>query len=246
MRDDYLAIATLGIAEVIRLLIKNEAWFGGGVQGLSNIPRPLGEWFVGHYNWVFLGIVAVTIAFLYWAVERAIRSPWGRALKAIREDETAAAAAGKDAFRFRLEALVTGAMVMGVAGALYAHFMGYISPDAFEPMNGTFLVWVMLIVGSSANNRGALLGAVVVWAIWSFTEFFTDLLPPQISTQAAALRIVVIGLLLEIVLLTRPQGLLGEDRQISRWLARRTLPPHPPVPPGAGGTGAGPAGPRRP
>ncbi|HEX6971306.1 MAG TPA: branched-chain amino acid ABC transporter permease [Limnochordia bacterium] len=221
LRDDYLAIATLGIAEVLRLVIKNEGWFGGGVQGISDIPRPLQGLFDAHYNAIFLIVLLGLIALLYWAVEQAIRSPWGRVLRAIREDEIATAAAGKDTVRFRMEALVFGACLMGIGGALYAHFIGYLSPDAFEPMNATFLVWAMLIVGGSGNNRGALLGALVVWAIWSLTEFFTDFLPAAIGTQAAAVRIVLIGLLLIIMLIWRPQGLLGEERQVSRWVAER-------------------------
>ena len=100
---------------------------------------------------------------IYWALERILRSPWGRVLKAIREDETAAVALGKSARRFRLEAFVLGSTLMGLAGALYVSFIGFVSPFDFLPIV-TFQVWAMLIVGGSGNNRGALLGALVVWA----------------------------------------------------------------------------------
>ena len=105
-------------------------------------------------------------ALVYWALERILRSPWGRVLKAIREDETAAVALGKSARRFRLEAFVLGCTLMGLAGALYVGFIGFVSPFDFLPIL-TFQVWAMLIVGGSGNNRGALLGALVVWAIWT-------------------------------------------------------------------------------
>ena len=137
-------------------------------------------------------------------------------MRAIREDEAAVSATGKNVFRFRLEALVFGALIMGLAGALYAHYTGFISPNAFEPMNATFLVWVMLIAGGSGNNRGALLGALVVWGIWSGSDLLTGYLPASWATRAAALRVVVIGALLEAVLVLRPHGILGEEKQVSR------------------------------
>src|SRR5690606_28967385 len=105
--------------------------------------------------------------------------------------------------------------------ALYASFTRFISPDAFMPWNATFLVWVGLILGGVGNNRGAVLGAVLLWAIWSGSDALTDLLPASFSARAAALRMVFIGILLEVVLLWRPQGLLGEERQISRLAFQR-------------------------
>jgi len=99
---------------------------------------------------------------------------------------------------------------MGLGGGLYAHFFGFLSPEAFMPLYGTFLVWVMLIAGGSGNNRGAILGAVVVWGVWTLTELATDLLPTEYATQAAALRVLLIGVLLQVILVTRPQGILPE------------------------------------
>ena len=218
LREDYLAIATIGIAEIIRLIAKNEGWLTNGVRGISGIPKPFQNLVDSGYNFFYLIIVLAILAVIYFISRRAIGSPWGRVLRAIREDEDVARAAGKKVFRYRLEALVLGSMVMGIGGAVYAHFTSFISPEVFKPMQGTFLVWVMLIIGGSGNSLGALVGAIITWSIWSGTELLTSFLPPTITTQAAAFRVILIGVLLEVVLLTRPQGLLGEDRHVSSLL----------------------------
>ncbi|MGD8710827.1 MAG: branched-chain amino acid ABC transporter permease [Ectothiorhodospiraceae bacterium] len=209
LRTDYLAIATIGIAEIIRLIVTNEDWLTNGVRGIPAVPRP----FAGmglDTPLGFLLVILVFVALVYFLVERARKSPWGRVLRAIRENEPAAEAAGKDIGRFRLQAFTVGAAVMGLGGGLYAHYFGFVSPEAFRPLYGTFLVWVMLIAGGSGNNKGALLGAVIIWAIWSGTEFITNLLPSDMATQAAAVRVLLIGLLLQVILVTRPEGLLPE------------------------------------
>ncbi len=211
LRSDYLAIATIGLAEIIRFLIKNEEQITNGVRGIAEIPRPLVESGpLAGPVFLILAVVAVMIA--YFLVERARVSPWGRVLRAIRDNEDAAKAAGKNVIGFRLQAFVVGSALMGLAGGLYAHFFGFISPEAFEPVFGTFLVWAMLIVGGSGNNKGALLGTVIVWLVWSGTEIVTRALPPDMATQAGAARVLMIGVLLQIVLLTRRQGVLPEER----------------------------------
>jgi len=210
LRSDYLAIASIGIAEIIRLTLKNETWLTGGVRGLANIPRPLQGVIPGYDGLLYLALVMGMVALIYWANERAWRSPWGRVLRAIRENEAAARAMGKNSLLFRLQAFVLGAMVMGLAGALYAHIVRFISPEAFNPLFATFLVWVMLIAGGSGNNRGALLGAFVIWIVWSVTEIMVTRLPEDLVTRAGALRVLLIGILLQVILLVRPQGLLPE------------------------------------
>ena len=211
LRSDYLAIATIGLAEIIRFLIKNEEQVTHGVRGISDIPRPLVE--SGPLAApVFLAFALVSVVIAYLLVERARVSPWGRVLRAIRDNEDAAKAAGKNVVSFRLQAFVVGSALMGFAGGLYAHFFGFISPEAFEPVFGTFIVWAMLIVGGSGNNKGALLGTVLVWLVWSGTEIFTRALPPDMATQAGAARVLMIGVLLQIVLLTRRQGILPEEQ----------------------------------
>jgi branched-chain amino acid transport system permease protein len=146
-------------------------------------------------------------------------------LRAVREDEAATSSLGKNIFGFKLQALVVGAIIMGASGSLWAHFVKFIDPQIFDPVTGTFLAWVMLIVGGTGNNRGALLGAFVIWGIWSATNFLNDILPPVLDTPlgkinvAAQLfgpiRIIAIAVMLELILLFRPRGILGEERQTS-------------------------------
>ena len=222
LRADYLAISTIGIAEILRLVLKNEGWLTNGVRGIAGIDKPWADLLgAGWAQLVFLAIVLTALGLVYVAFERAHRSPWGRVLRAIRENEATAQASGKNVVRFRLEAFVLGSMIMGLAGGLYAHFFGFISPEAFEPELATFLIWVMLIAGGSGNNRGAILGAFAVWLIWSGTELLTNRLPADMATQAGALRLLLIGVLLQVILLTRPEGLLG---------GRKRRPPRSPAP----------------
>ena len=207
LRTDYLAIATIGIAEIIRLFVLNEGWLTHGTRGIPGIAKPLG---MGTLNYTL--VILAFVALIYVMVEVAQRSPWGRVLRAIRDSEPATAAAGKDIARFRLQAFVVGSCIMALGGGLYAHFVGFISPEAFRPLYGTFLVWVMLIAGGSGNNLGALLGALVVWIIWSSTELLAGLMPVALIGSESAFRIFLIGVLLQIILVTRPQGMLPERR----------------------------------
>ena len=141
-------------------------------------------------------------------------------LRAVREDEAAALALGKNASRLRLQAFALGGGMMGLAGAVQAHFIGFIAPDNYMPML-TFQVWAMLIVGGSGNNRGAILGAVLVWAIWAGSAaLISALFPPAEQARAAALQIVLIGVALCAVLLLRPRGIMGEERIVSRHVGR--------------------------
>jgi branched-chain amino acid transport system permease protein len=207
LRSDYLAIASIGIAEIIRQILMNEDWIGNGMRGIPAIPRPLGGEALG-----MLAVVAGCVIVTYAALERARRSPWGRVLRAIREREITAAAMGKNVEAFRLQAFVVGSMIMGLAGALYAHFVGFISPEAYEPAFATFMIWVMLILGGSGNNLGALVGALLVMLIRTGTESAVQRLPVEYVTQGGALRVLLIGVLLQVVLLWRPEGLLPEER----------------------------------
>ncbi len=220
LRTDYLAIATIGIAEIVRLVVKNEQWLTNGVRGIPSIPKPFAGLVEGMDPLFFLAVVLVFVTAAYVIAQRLFNSPWVRVLRAIRVNEEAVYAAGKSVLRFRVEAFVVGALIMGLAGALYAHFTTFISPSAFRPMYGTFLVWVMLIAGGSGNNRGAVLGAVIIWAVWSLTETFTGFLPEDWVTRASALRIFFIGLLLEIILIVRPQGLLPEKPPSQKHLEK--------------------------
>ena len=129
LNDDYLAIATLGIAESVRLFFLNEKWVANGSKGLYQIPQFLEGWLPSDkYNYLYMVVVLVVLAALFIVVQRAMKSPWGRVLRAIREDEVAAAASGKNVFNFKLQAFVLGAVIMGVGGALFAHHIRFVSP----------------------------------------------------------------------------------------------------------------------
>jgi branched-chain amino acid transport system permease protein len=219
LAEDYLAIATIGIAEAVRLIFNNEHWLANGPRGLMGLPQPLSDLVdPRYYNYIYLVIVIIIMIVIYLLIERAIRSPWGRVLRAIREDEISASMSGKNIFNFKMQSLVFGAMVMGIGGALYAHYTKAISPDVFTPLYGTFIIWVMVIAGGSGNNKGVILGAFVVWGIWIGTKFLTDFLPYTLKARAPYIRFLLIGILLEFILIYKPQGLLGEEKKVSKLL----------------------------
>ncbi len=209
-RSDYLAIATIGVAEIIRLVIKSEDWVTNSARGISNIPRPFGDLPYFQSQLAYLALVGSIVLIAYLLVERQIKAPWGRMMRAIRDNEDAARAMGKNVPYRRLEAFIFGAALMGLGGALFAHLNRTITPEAIDPMVATFLIWIMLILGGSGNNRGALLGVAVVWVIWSMSEMVTDQLPAEYAIKAKYLRVFLIGLMLQLVLRFRPEGLLPE------------------------------------
>ena len=220
LRTDYLAITTFGVAVVIDLLIRNLTGLTGGPLGIGFIPRPFESLGLGAD--AFRGLSFVWVALVVWLVylllERLEASPWGRVLRALREDERAAAALGKSPTRYRLQSFVIGGALMGLAGALQAHTLGFIAPENYSAAL-TFQVWAMLIIGGSGNNRGALLGSLLVVALWSATGLLAaSLLPPDWQARGAALRIVAIGVLLAAAILWRPRGLMGESVTVSRHL----------------------------
>jgi len=226
LRADYLAIATFGVAVAMHLAFQNLEALTGGAFGIGFIPRPFAslQREALAFGLANLALVAALVAAIYAALERLARSPWGRALRAVREDEAAAESLGKSPVRLRLQAFALGGAVMGLAGAMQAHFVGFIAPGNYLPML-TFQVWAMLIVGGSGNTLGAILGAVVVWALWAVSAaLIAALVPPGEQARAASLQIVAIGVALCAILLWRPQGLLPERRAVSRHLSRRERP----------------------
>ncbi len=210
LRSDYLAIATIGIAEILRVTFRNYQPLGGGPFGVNNIPRPFESLPTPWDQIAFLLLVVAIVGVILFLVQRAWTAPWGRVLRAIRENEDAAEAAGKDVEKFRLQAFILGSMLMGLFGALMAHYVKIISPEGTEPLLVTFLPWVMLIVGGAGNNRGAVVGAILVWGLWTMTELLTGRLPDEWALRVGYLRIFLIGLLLQIVLQKFPGGLLPE------------------------------------
>lgn len=223
MRSDYLAITTFGIAIALQLCFQNLEPLTGGVFGVGFIPRAFSgiqdDAFL--FNYANLGLATLLVIAIYFVLEHLARSPWGRVLRAVREDETAAQSLGKNPTSLRLQAFVLGGAIMGLAGAVQAHFIGFIAPPNYLPMM-TFQVWAMLIVGGSGNNKGAILGAVLVWAIWALSgSLISELFPPDQQARAASLQIVIIGVMLCLILLWRPQGLLPERQSISKHLGQR-------------------------
>ncbi|MFV0491737.1 MAG: branched-chain amino acid ABC transporter permease [Pseudorhodobacter sp.] len=214
MRADYLAITTFGIAVALQLVFQNAEFLTGGAFGLAFIPRPFGDWQSQPilFNIAHLALTAAVVLAIYLLLQYLLKSPWGRNLRAVREDEVAAQAFGKSPRLLRIQAFALGGAIMGLAGAVQTHFIGFVAPNNFLPMV-TFQVWAMLIVGGSGNNRGAIMGAVLVWAIWAASgALISEVFPPDQQARAASLQIVLIGVMLCLILLMRPQGLLPEPR----------------------------------
>ncbi len=226
LRADYLAIATIGLAEIIRNYLQNAQSITGGTFAIGSIPRP-GE----DYNLdigpilsdlIFFAIVIAAIVGVYLLLERSVRSPWGRVLVSIREDEDASQALGKNTFGYKLQAFVLGAMIMGAAGALFAHLFRVISSGTTFIPADTFLIWIMVIIGGSGNNKGVILGAFLITGIFSFSRLFTAPLADLggigefISNNFAFIRLISVGLILILLMMYRPQGILGEERVISK------------------------------
>ncbi|WP_287095946.1 branched-chain amino acid ABC transporter permease, partial [Mesorhizobium sp.] len=211
LRSDYLAITTFGVAVVVQLVALNAQKLTGGPFGIGFIPRPFGGLAETPllFNLSNLAVVSVVTLIVYLALEHLSRSPWGRVLKALREDERAAISLGKSARFYRVQAFALGGAIMALAGALQAHFTGFIAPDNYLPAL-TFQVWVMLIVGGSGSNIGAVIGSILVWAIWAGSGALTSVLfSPEQQARAASLQIVAIGVMLCVILLVRPNGLFG-------------------------------------
>lgn len=212
LRSDYLAITTFGVAVVVQLVALNAQKLTGGPFGIGFIPRPLGGLAETPllFNLSNLAIVSVVTLIVYLALEHLSRSPWGRVLKALREDERAAISLGKSARFYRVQAFGVGGAIMALAGALQAHFTGFIAPDNYLPAL-TFQVWVMLIVGGAGSNIGVVIGSILVWAIWAGSGALTSVLfSPEQQARAASLQIVAIGVMLCVILLVRPNGLFGD------------------------------------
>ncbi len=201
-----------------RASTRNAEWLTGGAKGLRGLPRPL-EATVGDnftYGLVYLGIVVVALLAVYILLERLVNSPYGRALRAIREDETAARSLGKAPAKLRLEAFIIGSMIMGLSGGLYAGFYAFISPQDLAPIL-TFQIWAMLIVGGAGNNRGAILGAFVIWAAWTASGFIlARFAPTEVQLYTGSIQYILIGLVIVGMLLWRPEGLLPERIAKSR------------------------------
>jgi branched-chain amino acid transport system permease protein len=247
LRSDYLAIATLGIAEIIIAVLKNEDWLARGVKNVTGIPRPVpyevdlqqSEWFLDlatrigadpvTFSSVFVklcyaSLFIVVLLVLIWLSEKAWTSPWGRMMRAIRDNEVSASAMGKDVKARHLQVFVLGSAVVGVAGAMMTTLDSQLVPGTYQPLRFTFLVWVMVIVGGSGNNWGAVLGGFLIWWLWIQVEPLGALLMQGITAgmdadswlrnhlmdAVAHMRLLTMGLVLLLVLRFSPRGLIPE------------------------------------
>lgn len=264
LRSDYLAIATLGISEIIIAMLKNEDWLTRGVKNVTGLSRPVPReidlqetaWFrdlveslngnvldgldaaarssalqqlVIDGSGIFVKLCYVVLFTLVllgvlWLSERALKSPWGRMMRAIRDNETAASAMGKNVTRRHLQVFILGSAVVGVAGAMLTTLDGQFTPGTYNPLRFTFLIWVMVIVGGSGNNYGAVLGGFLIWFIWIEAEPVGLWLMQTVTSgldadnalrihlleSAAHMRLFTMGLILLLVMRFSPRGLLPE------------------------------------
>ncbi|MGO2880889.1 MAG: branched-chain amino acid ABC transporter permease [Halomonas sp.] len=229
LRSDYLAIATLGIAEIIKAFLKNSDWLTRGTATVSPLPWPTpGPAELGFTlsRALYLSITAVVIAVIFFLLHRAYHAPWGRMIRAIRDNEVSAAAMGKDINKRRLEIFVLGCILMGLGGGILGTFNSLFDPQGYLPLNHTFLVLVMVILGGPGNNLGTIFGAVAVYIIWIMSEplalFLMQLIvsvgestfgwdaPNNMDSRALQARVLVIGMLITLVLRFAPKGLLPE------------------------------------
>lgn len=207
LRDDYLAIVTLGFSEAVRISIQQESWLTHGVQGLPGLPKLFASWGGASDMAIFVTLL-VLVALVSWGTVRLARSPFGRLLKAIGDDEAALSALGKDPAWFKVQVFMLGAALAGLAGAFYAHFITFITPEQFIPLI-TFYVWMGLVMGGTGTVRGAVFGSLLLMVFLEGSRFAKDWVPGVSEVGMASLRLAAVGLALILVTLYRPNGLFG-------------------------------------
>jgi len=247
LRSDYLAIATLGISEIIIAILRNEDWMTRGVKNVAGIPRPVpyeidlqaSEDFVNRaadfgldpttastlfVKIAYAGLFGLVLILLVWLSQRALNSPWGRMMRAIRDNETAAEAMGKDIKSRHLQIFILGSAVCGIAGAMMTTLDAQLTPGAYQPLRFTFLIWVMVIVGGSGSNLGSILGGFLVWFLWVQVEpigyWLVDIITAPMDPDSpirlhlldsvAQMRLLTMGLFLLLMLRFYPRGLIPE------------------------------------
>ena len=247
LRSDYLAIATLGIAEIVIAIMKNEDWLARGVKNVIGLDRPVArevdlqqsaefidkatQWGFDpvtasslyvkfSYSLLFTGVLIILLVM----AQLSLNSPWGRMMRAIRDNEVAAEAMGKNVTRRHLQIFVLGSAICGIAGAMMTTLDGQLTPGTYQPLRYTFLIWVMVIVGGSGNNFGAVLGGFLIWFLWVQVEPLGQWLMNIITSgmaedsalrlhlldSVAHMRLFTMGLILLLVLRFSPRGLIPE------------------------------------
>ena len=207
LQGDYFGIATLGFGEILRMIVNNEVWLTKGPMGLPGIPRP--EMFgivfdsLPRYLVLSSGFALLTFAVLGFVV----LSPFGRALKAVRDDETAAEILGKNAYRFKIKSFAIGSVFAGLAGVLWAHYTTFIGPGDFT-LTETILVLLIVVMGGKGTFMGPVVGAVVLIVFQESVRFLR--LPPEWTRLLGPLQQMIFGLLLVVLMVFRPEGIIRE------------------------------------
>jgi len=250
LRSDYLAIATLGISEIIIYILKNEDWLSRGVKNVNGIPRPVPyEIELQSKEWILqtskildipipeLSSIIVKLSYSIWfclvllivlyLLEIAVKSPWGRMMRAIRDNEVSANAMGKNIKQRHLQVFIIGSAIIGIAGAMLTTLDGQFTPVSYQPLRYTFLIWIMVIVGGSGNNFGSIIGGFLIWFFWVQSEplglWFisqitshisdTNIIKTHLLENAAHIRLMFMGLILLLTLRFAPKGLIPEVKR---------------------------------
>ena len=250
LRSDYLAIATLGISEIIIYLLKNEDWLSRGVKNVNGLPRPVPyeielqskEWVIEiattlnfslpelssiivklSYSFLFI----ITLVLIFYLLEVAVKSPWGRMMRAIRDNEISANAMGKNIKSRHLQVFIIGSAIIGIAGAMLTTLDGQFTPVSYQPLRYTFLIWIMVIVGGSGNNFGSIIGGFLIWFFWIEAEPLglwllsvitshmsdTSIIKNHLLENAAHMRLMLMGFILLVTLRFSPKGLIPEVKR---------------------------------
>ena len=250
LRSDYLAIATLGISEIIIYILKNEDWLSRGVKNVNGLPRPVPyeielqskEWVLKASNYLDIPITELSsiivklsysilfcmvLLIILFLLEAAVKSPWGRMMRAIRDNEVSANAMGKDIKKRHLQVFIIGSAIIGIAGAMLTTLDGQFTPVSYQPLRFTFLVWIMVIIGGSGNNFGAIIGGFVIWFFWIQSEPIglwlisfvtsqmsdTNIIKEHLLENAAHMRLMFMGIILLVTLRFAPKGLVPEEKR---------------------------------
>lgn len=206
LKADFLAIVTIGFSEALRVSLESSTW-AGGPNGITGIARPFSALSIDQFNLRWLIIVGVAVLLAYLLLRNVTESQFGRLLRAIKSDEAATAMLGKNVAASKTVSLVIGSALAGGAGSLYAHYMGYISPEQFLPLV-TFYIWAAIIIGGS-SHVGALLGSIGLVGLFEASRFLGDFGFKMFSaTDIANIRLIVVGAAIILFLRFRPSGLL--------------------------------------
>lgn len=210
LRDDYFAIVTLGFSETVRIIITSEKWLTNGIQGIPGVPQLYESLAVGSTaQFAVLVTLIIVVATASAIIQRMTNSPFGRVIEAIRDNEEAVKALGKDPAGFKIQVLAAGAALAGIAGAFYAHYITFVVPDQFGPIV-TFYTWMAIIIGGVGRISGTLVGTAILMLFLEGSRFLRDIIPGIPEVAMASIRIGAVGIALILFVSFRPQGLMGD------------------------------------